>query len=391
MSSVTLSTISVKTDPFAGLTLSGVSYTTVSVQWQNASSSSADFRIVSDDGSISSEDIQVSGSGTGTYTVTGLDLNTTVKLFLERFEVDTYIRQTSSSSGIDYVEATTLTTEISINIGSSSAQLTWQNPGTDSSLTSFQVEYILAGTEEPIFEAPVTDHSALLTGLTQGEGYIYSVSVIEGETTKRIGNFTQFETSSGAAMEITSGPFASYIELDWSASVDSIGTYRIVNRDTDGNDDVLVDSSVITSAVIRDLTPGTSYIFVLQRLELGGDYSDQSQSVVSTPTTNLSVGSVGSQTIEVTWGNLYDGAQFEVMFNGTSAGQTDATSMILRDLVADTNYSVQLNVIELGESLGLSALGITTNQSLIQKLKLPITLPIAVAVLLVVAFMMMKK
>lgn len=389
--SVTLSSISVKTDSFAGLSLASVSYTQISVQWTNVSSSAADFRVVNDDGSISSETIQVAGGSTGSYTATGLNLGTTEKLYLERFEIDTWIRQTSSSSGIDYVDATTFSSSVSSNIGSTSASLTWQNPGIDPSLTSYKVEYIQSGTSDPIFEASVTDHSALLTGLTQGQGYIYSVSIIEGETTKSINGFTQFSTSSGAAMEIKSGPFSSYLELDWSASASDGGEYRIVNRDTSsGSDDVLIESASITTAVIRDLIPGDSYVFVLQRLELSGDFSDQSQSVVTTPTTNLSVGSTGSQTLSVTWGNLYDGAQFEVFFNGTSAGQTSDTDMILRDLEADTNYTIELNVIELGESLGLSSLGISTNQSLSQKLKLPVTLPLVVIVL-IVAFMMMKK
>ena len=390
--SVTLSSISVKTDSFAGLSLASVSYTQISVQWTNVSSSAADFRVVNDDGSISSETIQVAGGSTGSYTATGLNLGTAEKLYLERFEIDTWIRQTSSSSGIDYVDATTFSTSVSSNIGSTSASLSWQDPGIDPSLTSYSIQYISAGANDSeTLTGTVLDHSSLLTGLTQGQEYLAAVFVTEGETTKRIGGTITFTTSSGAAMEIKSGPFSSYLELDWSASASDGGEYRIVNRDTSsGSDDVLIESASITTAVIRDLIPGDSYVFVLQRLELSGDFSDQSQSVVTTPTTNLSVGSTGSQTLSVTWGNLNDGAQFEVFFNGTSAGQTSDTDMILRDLEADTNYTIELNVIELGESLGLSSLGISTNQSLSQKLKLPVTLPLVVIVL-IVAFMMMKK
>lgn len=391
--SIELSTITVTTDPFSGIGLDSVSYTTVSVSWQNASSSSAEFRIVGDEGSsIESSNIQVSGGATGSHTVSSLDLNTTVKLYLERYEVDSWVRQTSSNTGLDYVEATTLDSSVSINVGSSSASISWTNPGIDPSITTYSVQYISAGANDSATQnGSVVDHSSLLTNLTQGQEYMVMVSVIEGETTKRIGNIINFTTSSGAAMEISEGPFASYIALDWSASSDG-GDFRIVNRDTNGGgDSVLVESATITSAIIADLEPGSTYVFVLQRLELGGDFSDQSQSMVSTPTSTISVGSVGSQTLEVSWGNLYDGAIFEVFFNGESAGTTTETTMTLRDLAADTSYTIALNVLELGESLGLSSLGLSTNQSLSQKFKLPITIPAVTLILLIILFLMKKQ
>ena len=91
----------------------------------------------------------------------------------------------------------------------------------------------------------------------------------------------------------------------------------MVSRDaTSGNDDVLVEKSNVRTAIVADLIPGTSYIFVLQRLELDGTWEDQSQTVISTPTTSISIGSIASQTIEVTWGSLYENANYELLFNG---------------------------------------------------------------------------
>ena len=54
---------------------------------------------------------------------------------------------------------------------------------------------------------------------------------------------------------VLTGPFASYVELDWSASVEGSGSnYRIVDRTS--SDDVLVTSSSATLATIQDLNPG---------------------------------------------------------------------------------------------------------------------------------------
>ena len=136
--------------------------------------------------------------------------------------------------------------------------------------------------------------------MNQGDVYQLSLFVQEGS-----GEITQVSKSSGvdgviefipsvsAAIVVESGPFASYVELDWSDSVDGTGaSYRIVSRDTSsGSDDVVIDSATITNATIADLTPGTSYIFVLQRLELDGSWNDQSQSLITTPTTSISIGS----------------------------------------------------------------------------------------------------
>ena len=393
--SVTLSSTTVTTDPFAGLSLTNTGYTNVTVSWENVSSSSADFRIVNEDGSFESENVTVAGNGSGSYTVTGLEASETEKYFLQRWEIDSWIQQTSSTSGLDYVQSTTKDTSITIAVGSSSASVSWVDPGVTNATYSLNV----VNQDDVEFPASISGTSAIVQDLNQGDVYQLSLFVQEGS-----GEITQVSKSSGvdgviefvpsvsAAIVIESGPFASYVELDWSDSVDGTGaSYRIVSRDTSsGSDDVVVDSATITNATIADLTPGTSYIFVLQRLELDGSWQDQSQSLITTPSTSISIGSVGSSVLEVSWDQIYDGAKFELLFNGESSGVTQDTSVILRDLEPSTSYKLELTVIELNESVGISNLGVTTNQSLVQSLKLSVTLPI-LAVVIIVIIMMMKK
>ena len=393
--SVTLSSTTITTDPFAGLSLTGSGYTNVTVSWENVSSSSADFRIVNEDGSFESENVTVSGSGSGIYTVTGLQASSTEKYFLQRWEIDSWIQQTSSTSGLDYVQSTTKDTSITIAVGSSSASVSWVDPG----VTDVTYSLNVVNQDNVEFPASISGNSAIVQDLNQGDVYQLSLFVQEGS-----GEITQVSKSSGvdgvieftpsvsAAIVVESGPFASYVELDWSDSVDGTGaSYRIVSRDTSsGSDDVVIDSATITNATIADLTPGNSYIFVLQRLELDGSFQDQSQTLITTPSTSISIGSVGSSTLQVSWDQIYDGANFELLFNGESSGVTQDTSVILRDLQPATSYDLQLTVVELNESVGLSKLGVTTNKSLVETLKLSVTLPI-LAVVIIVIIMMMKK
>ena len=373
--SVTLDTKTISTDAFAGLTNSYLTYTTAGFSWVNVSSSAATFRLVLPDTGFSTEEIVVGGGATGTYELSGLQAGSEGVLFLERFEVDTWIRQTSSTSGVDYVQVTTLDTSVSMSVGSASASVSWNNPGVTGDYV-YSLEIVNQNGVE--FSSIITDHSAIVPNLVQGDTYSMRLYVTEGSgqptqigKSSGVNGLIEFSPSLSAQIQITDGPFASYISLDWTASAsDSSAEYRVVTRDTSsGNDDVLVEKSTSTSAIIADLIPGTSYIFVLQRLELDGTWADQSQTIISTPTTSISIGSVASKTVEVSWGSLYANAQYELLFNGTSSGVTTDTSVILRDLDSDTSYTLELVVIEPNEAVGISKLGVTTNQSLVQNLK----------------------
>ena len=291
--SVTLDTKTISTDAFSGLTNSYLTYTTAGFSWVNVSSSAATFRLVLPDTGFSSEEIVVGGGATGTYELSGLQAGSEGVLFLERFEVDTWIRQTSSTSGVDYVQVTTLDTSVSMSVGSASASVSWNNPGVTGDYV-YSLEIVNQNGVQ--FSSIITDHSAIVPNLVQGDTYSMRLYVTEGSgqptqigKTSGVNGLIEFSPSLSAQIEITDGPFASYISLDWTASAsDSSAEYRVVSRDTSsGNDDVLVEKSTSTSAIIADLIPGTSYIFVLQRLELDGTWADQSQTIISTPTTSI--------------------------------------------------------------------------------------------------------
>ena len=160
--SVTLSSTTVTTDPFAGLSLTSSGYTNVTVSWENVSSSSADFRIVNEDESFESENITVAGSGSGTYTVTGLEASSTDKYFLQRWEIDSWIQQTSSTSGLDYVQSTTKDTSLTIAVGSSSASVSWIDPG----VTDVTYSLNVVNQDNVDFPASISGTSAIVQDLS---------------------------------------------------------------------------------------------------------------------------------------------------------------------------------------------------------------------------------
>lgn len=379
MTSVLLDTKSITTDAFAGLASSGVTYSTASVSWVNVAQTTATFRVVGSN-SATSSDVVVAAGGTGAHTFTELTPGTSYTFTLERFEVDTWIQQTSATSGIDYVESTTYASSLSLATGSSSSNVTFRSPGISGAAYTLKHYVTASGVSSSASTSVVSDsYAATLGNLVQGEAYTVDLYVTENGAEYLLDTAT-LTTSSAAAMVLT-GPFASYVQLDWSASVDGKGSnYRIVNR-TPSGDDVLAASSSETEVTIQDLSPGQTYVFVLQREELDSTWSDQSEITTTALTTSLSIASVASKTIEVSWSNLYEGAEFELFYNGVANGKTTSLTSILRDLTPSTSYELELVIYELGEAVGLSTLGMTTNDAFLGGTK---NVAIAVGVLIAI-------
>lgn len=391
MSTVLLHTLNVSTDAFAGLYVENVTFSTISVSWTNVSETKAQFRIVDESSNVVSSDVEVDGSSKGTVTVSGLTHGTTYKYFLERFEIDTWIRQTSTSSSIDYVEAQTLTTSATITTSSTSAKVTWPNPMENQ---TYEVMYQNTNDSNSSSTMQITPSNAVgeavFSDLIQGDTYSLIISVTEQQNEVRLVE-TTFTTSSAASMEVVEGPMASYIVLDWSNSVDGKGSnYRIVNR-ISGSDSVLAESSTETAATIKNLTPGESYNFVLQRLELDGTWDDQTEVSTTALTSSMSVGSVGSTTLEINWTPISDSSEYEVMYsaNGSvsGSGRTSDLQAILRDLSPNTSYKLELVTYELGEVVGIAYLGVSTEKSFMQSYGVQI----AVGIVLLIAIIVMMK
>ena len=390
MSTVLLHTLDVSTDSFAGLYVENVTFSTITVSWTNVSQDKAQFRIVDEASTVVSADVQVEGSAKGSVTISGLSVGATYKYYLERYEIDTWIRQTSTTSSIDYVEAQTLTSSPTIAVSSTSAKITWPNP---ISGQTYKIVYAAVDDNdtEPIDTIEITPENATgdvtISNLDQGVTYRMLLVAMESGENVTVSD-TPFTTSSAASMDVVEGPMASYIVLDWSNSVDGQGSnYRIVNRDASGTDAILLESSTETMGTIKNLTPGESYNFVLQRLELDGTWDDQTTVSTTALSSSMSVGSIGSTTLELNWTPISDSSEYEVLYSsGTSvqgSGRTTELVAVLRDLSPNTSYKLDLVTYELGETVGISSLGASTEQSFTQSYGMIIAGIIALVIALI--------
>lgn len=403
MTAVLLHTVSTKTDAFAGMSSGGVTYGSATLRWTNASKSQAKFQVVDDDGRTFADTTVVDGEQEGEVVVKssgGLDAK---KFYLERLEVGEWVRQTSTSS-LDYVLVSTPKVSLSVATGSTSAKVSWPSRVLNSKyLVYYDVQEEEITPNSPSAQANVKGGTgqALLSGLVQGKSYNVMLGAEEDGQVVALAR-ASFTTSVAAQMVIT-GPFASYMGIDWSDSVDGSGPngsqYRIVHRDS-GSDYVLAESSTETKATIQDLLPGSEYNIVLQRQELGGNWSDQNEVVANTVSASLSLSSVASKTIAVTWPKLYEGAQFEVFYtapggtpvgNGRTAAHAasreNELSSTLRNLKPGTSYSIDLVIYELEQAVGLAKLGLTTKEGIGAKSMIGIV----AVILLILGFLLLNK
>lgn len=373
MAYVLLDTLTVTTDPLASLASNGVSYTHANVKFTNPSETEAEFRVISSEPLLISNVTSVPSGENGEITVFPISPGTSKKIYLERSEADVWVGQ-------GYVLISTPTSSLSVTAGSTSAEVTFPTPVADANYVVAIEEYGGAsGREHGIVAIKDGFGTAIFTGLKKfqkykiGFGVMYPQSILEqfsgtlDEDGGVLLHSLEFTTSQAAEMVLT-GPFASHMGLDWSASVDGQGSlYRIVNR-VGESDDVLVESSTETNAIIQDLQPRSEYRIVLQRNELGGNWSDQNEVAATTLTSSLSLGSVASKTLQLNWTSMYPGASFEIMYSAgsgspTGSGQTQELSTVVSNLSAGVDYELNLVVYELGQAVGLARLGMTTKEA----------------------------
>jgi hypothetical protein len=127
-------------------------------------------------------------------------------------------------------------------------------------------------------------------------------------------------------------------------------------------------------------------------LELDGTWDDQTSVATTALTSSMSVGSIASTTLEVNWTPISSSSEYEVMYSaegGTVMGSGRTTDLvaILRDLSPNTSYKLDLVTYELGETVGISSLGASTEKSFAQSYGMTIAGVIAL-VLALIAFKM---
>jgi hypothetical protein len=382
--SVLVDTITVTTDKFAELSQRDITYTAVTLRWFNQSTDSADFRIVNEQGVQVSDVVTVEGrssgdkaSGQGETRVTKIKQLSVQKFYLERMEHDEWIRQTSSTEGLDYVLTTMKSTSVSTSIGSHSAIVQW----TDEYEGAQYTVKTPAGT---FTNADMVTNDGIksltLTGMNPSTQFRVVLSVLE-ESDEESGAVTlwnkQFKTSEAATFQVDE-IYASYANVSWSKDgldsaeglgsqeEDGVADFRVLAKvSSEEKWAVVVESTpeTINSATIEGLEPGFEYDLKLERLQLDGSWVQQVVISMSTVISSMSIQSIGSRSIEVSWTPLYDGAVYELtytsgdegtkLFGDATLSETDA---IIKDLTPNTAYTIELYVIEEGERVGVATL-----------------------------------
>lgn len=382
--SVLIDTITVTTDSFAEISQKDITYTAVTLGWYNQSTDAADFRIVNDEGVQVSDVVTVEGkssgdktSGKGETIVTKINQRSTQKFYLERMEHEEWIRQTSTTEGLDYVLTTMKTTSVSTSIGSHSAIVQWTDEYEGA-------QYTVTTPRGTFTEADMVTENGMksltLTGIQPKTQFRIKLSVLEesedGSGSVLLWN-KQFQTSEAATFQVDE-IYASYANVSWSKDgldtaeglgsqeEDGIADFRVLAKlSSEDAWEVVVESTPETtnSATIEGIEPGFEYDLKLERLQLDGSWEEQVVISMTTVISSMSIQSVGSRSIEVSWTPLYDGAEYELTYTSGDEGtkvfgdstllETDA---IIKELSPNTAYTIELYVIEGGEKVGVATL-----------------------------------
>ena len=165
---------------------------------------------------------------------------------------------------------------------------------------------------------------------------IWGTQVVDNEAPSTPTNLAVASTSTASA------------NLTWTASTDNIAVsyYRIfVNGNFHSN-------APSNAATVSGLMQGTTYNFYVIAADAAGNFSAQSNTATGTtlvdneaPTapTNLTVGSVGTNSIAVNWTAATDNvgvSSYDLYVNGTIMGSTTDTNSNIANLDPSTTYTI---------------------------------------------------
>ncbi len=408
MTSVLVDSIVVTTDKFAELSQSNITYTTVDLSWLNVSSDTTTFRIVNEAGTAVSSETIVPGSESGSASIVGLVQESTNKLYLERNEHGDWIRQTSSTSGLDYVLTSMKKTSVSTSIGSSAAIVQWSQQHDTASYT-LSVTDSSGNTVTFPNSSVVTSndqHAVTVPDLSNGSTYSVSLSVDELKSDGTSGVViwsSSFSTSDSATFQVDE-TYASYASISWtgdgSNESDGIADFRVMGKKSSEStyaEYVASTPDTTNAAVITGLSPGTQYDLKLQRLGVTGSWNDQVQITLTTKTTAMSIQSIGSRSIAVEWPSIYTNAVYQLKYQAAGGivqtyndGDIQTVTAIIKSLSPNTEYGIELFVVEQGELVGVSKLALGSSNSVKTSRDYVLIGGVSVAVVAVIAIVALK-
>ena len=204
--------------------------------------------------------------------------------------------------------------------------MTWaaQDPVSPAELTRNNASYVFQGNRNPFIDHPEWIQT------------IWGTQIIDNEVPSTPTNLAVASTSTASA------------NLTWTASSDNIAVafYKIY---VDGN---FYMNASTNSATVSRLSQGTTYTFYVIAADAAGNVSPQSNTATGTtliddqsPTaaTNLTLGSVGTNNISISWTAATDNigvVSYNIYVNGQLMGSTTDTNANIANLDPSTVYTL---------------------------------------------------
>lgn len=204
--------------------------------------------------------------------------------------------------------------------------MTWavQDPVSPAEIVRNNASYIFQGNRNPFIDHPEWIQT------------IWGTQIIDNEAPSTPTNLAVASTSTASA------------NLTWTASTDNIAVayYKVY---VDG---IFHMNASSNSATVSGLNQGTSYTFYVIAADAAGNVSPQSNTAIGTtlidneaPTaaTNLTLGSVGTNSIAISWNAATDNigvVSYDIYVNGQLMGSTTDTNANIANLNPSTIYTL---------------------------------------------------
>ena len=215
--------------------------------------------------------------------------------------------------------------------------MTWasQDPVSAAEIVRNNASYVFQKNRNPFIDHP------------EWVEQIWGTQVVDNEAPSTPTNLALTSTSTSSA------------KLSWTASTDNIAVtyYKIF---VDGT---FHSNAPTSTATVSGLAQGTTYTFNVAAADGAGNFSPQSNTVTGTTLidneapsnpTNLSVLSVGTNSIEIQWTASTDNIgveSYDINVNGQLMGSTNSTTTNVANLNPSTTYSIYVVAKDAGANI----------------------------------------